>query len=109
VSAPDTISDLDIALSDSPYSITVGAVTKACIFVEGDSVALALERGGHFGGAGGQIAGHAVATVRTDAFPAIKGNDACTVSDGTTPRNFTVWRRLRIQDGAVTELILKAA
>jgi hypothetical protein len=101
------VEDLTTYFIDTPYRITVAGVTKICLFVEGDEVT--LQQSGM-----GQIAAQAVVTVLTSDFPAIKGNAACVITtiapDGSTSTsNFTVWRRIRIQDGALTELLLKAA
>jgi hypothetical protein len=63
----------------------------------------------------GQIVSGLTAIYITADFPTLKGNDPCIITkaanDGTVEsvRNFTVWRRLRIQDGALTEIFLKAA
>lgn len=100
--------DLSVYFADTPYTLTLGGVTKPCLFVEGDEVTLAQS-------GMGQIAAQAIATVNTSEFPAVKGNDAVVITklkaDGTaeSTRSFTVWRRIRIQDGALTELLLKVA
>lgn len=98
--------DLSIYFAGTPYLLTVGGVSKPCLFTEGDEITLQAS-------GAGQIAAQAVATVITADFPGIKGGDACSVAlakdDGTTSElgNFTVWRRLRIQDGGITEILLK--
>jgi hypothetical protein len=98
--------DLDTIFADSPHTITVSAVTKPCWFTEADDVQLQQAHGS------GQITAEAVATIKTADFPSVKGGDPCTIThtapNGTqTTVTYTVWRRLRIQDGAATELLLR--
>jgi hypothetical protein len=101
--------DLRAIMSDGPHTITIGGVTKACIFEETDE--LALPEGRSIGAE--QIVTASIATVVSADFPTVKGGDACTVitrnKDGSIAStvNFTVWRRLRVQDGAATELMLR--
>jgi hypothetical protein len=101
--------DLDDLLEDSPHTITAGDKTAACWFASSDEAVLSR------GGTAAQIANVSVAQVKTDDFPNIKGNDAVTIKelndDGTaiSSQNFTVFRREAIQDGAMTELVLKKA
>jgi hypothetical protein len=98
--------DLRAIFADDPYTITAGGVTQPCAFQDTDELALP-------GPNGPQIVQAAVATIVTADFPALKGNDAVTINtlnaDGTvaSSQNFKVWRRMRVQDGVATELVLR--
>ena len=89
--------DIDTVLADSPDTITIAGVTKPCVFSEHHEVVLEHE------GRAGQIVLASIALVKTADFPNVKGDDACVVNGA----NYKVWRRLRVQDGAMTELYLR--
>ncbi len=89
--------DVDTMLADWGHSITIAGVTKPCLFDERDEVGLEQN------GCAGQIMRVAVVLVKTSDFPNVKNDDACVV-DGVS---YTVWRRLRQGDGAITELLLR--
>ncbi len=89
--------DVDTMLADWGHSITIAGVTKPCLFDERDEVGLEQN------GGAGQIMRVAVVLVKTSDFPNVKNDDACVV-DGVS---YTVWRRLRQGDGAITELLLR--
>ncbi len=89
--------DIDTMLADSPDTITVAGVTTPCVFIEHHEVVLEHE------GAAGQIVLVSIALVKRADFPNVKGDDACVVNGA----NYKVWRRLRVQDGAMTELYLR--
>jgi hypothetical protein len=89
--------DVDTMLADWGHSITIAGVTRPCLFDERDAIGLEQD------GGAGQIMRVAVATIKTSDFPNVMNDDACVV-DGVS---YTVWRRLRQGDGAITELLLR--
>lgn len=103
--------DLDAFMADSPYTLTAGNVTAPCWFASSDEVLLMAR-----GVTAGQMTSVPVAQVLTRDFPAIKSGDACTVAENdpntgeqVSATQFTVFRPPeRIQDGSMTELLLKA-
>lgn len=105
--------DIDTMLDDSPHSITIAGVTTGCWFDDGEE--LSLDGRGSLS----QVKETAQAYIKTSAFPTLAGNAACvitfTLKDGagnvlgTTATNWTVWRRMRERDGAVSQLILRKA
>lgn len=103
------LNDLRAIFADGPYKITAGGITQPCLFQDTDELALPAP---HAGGQP-QIIQAAVATIVTADFPALKGGDAVVVStladDGSVAgtQNFTVWRRMKVQDGAATEIVLR--
>jgi hypothetical protein len=105
--------DLDLILADEEgFLITIGAITRPCIFEQSDGLALRDPGAAPSSGANAVIAAQAVALVKTSDFPSAKGGDTCTVSCVTeqgfnTREDFRIWRRLRIHEGAMTELQLK--
>lgn len=101
--------DLRAILADGPYTLTAAGVTQPCMFFDTDELALPAPHGG----GNAQIIEAATATVVTEDFPTIKGNDPVVITetkdDGSTvTQNFKVWRRLKVQDGAALELVLRA-
>lgn len=91
--------DVDTMLTDWGHSITIGGVTKPCLFDERDEVGLEQD------GGAGQVMRVAVAMIKTSDFPSVKNDDACIVDS----LSYTVWRRLLQGDGAITELLLRKA
>lgn len=98
--------DLRAIFADDSYTLTAGGVTQPCMFQDTDEIALP-------GPNGPQIVQAAVATIVTADFPALKGNDPVTVNTLNDDRSiastqtFKVWRRMKVQDGLATELVLR--
>lgn len=89
--------EIDTMLGDWGHSLTAGAVTHPCLFDQRDEIGLE-----HEGGAG-QLLRIIVAIVKTSHFPGLQGGDPVTV-DGIA---YTIWRRLLLGDGGLTELSLR--
>jgi hypothetical protein len=104
--------EADVAdiIGDGTHTITIGLITKPCSFSEADEATAALARSG----GAEQITVHALVMVNTADFPSVKGKDAVTVNKidpvtaaVITTTAYSVWRRQRIHEGAVTELWLR--
>lgn len=101
--------DLRAIFADGPHTLTAGGVTQPCAFQDTDELALPAPHGG----GQPQIIQAAVATIVTVDFPALKGGDAVVITtlngDGTvaSTQNFKVWRRMKVQDGEASELVLR--
>ena len=91
--------DLDSLMTDSPHTITVGAVTKKCWFDKFDSVQQDAT-------GGGQIIAVITALVKTDDFPSVKVGDSVVITTSSTPTTYNVIGRLLMGDGATTSLTL---
>jgi hypothetical protein len=91
--------DIETMLADWQNEISDGETSALCLF--DDSEELLLEQVG----AGGQVARKITATIRSSDFPALGANDAVSV-DGIA---YTIWRRLQLGDGALSELWLRLA
>lgn len=94
--------DLDVMLSDSPHTITVGEVTKPCFYD------LRSEVGEEVGNAAGQVLEIEIASIKADHFPAIAEGVAVTVrqiEELTWQQQYTVLRIL--PNGSMKELLIK--
>lgn len=86
-------------LRDWGQQITVAGVTRNCLVDERDELGLEQQ------GAAAQVQRVIVATVKSADFPAIAHNDPVELG----AKNYTVWRRVLLGDGALTELFLRRA
>ena len=99
--------DIPAMLAKSPHTITDPAVVAGksakCWLDERDEFALEGPTGG-----GGQIVHITVATIQTSAFPELKAEDAVQItSELAGPQDFIIWRRQQLDDGLVTQLLLR--
>lgn len=99
---PGESADIDVMLSDSPHSITVGGITRPCFYD------LRGELGAEAGGAAAQVLQIEVATIKADHFPAIAEGSAVVIAEqGAWTQNYTVLRIM--PSGAFSELLLQRA
>jgi len=89
--------EITTMLTDWGNELTAGEITAACLLDDREDLALEQD------GGSGQIVQRITATIRTSDFPALAANDPIAI-DGIA---YTVWRRLKLGDGALSELWLR--
>ena len=89
--------DIPTMLTDWGNVLTADEVSAACTLDDREELVLEQD------GGSGQIARYTVATIRTSDFPSLAANDPISI-DGV---NYTIWRRLLLGDGALSELWLR--
>lgn len=99
LSFPDLSAEVDVLMSLQPDSFTAGGVTTPCVFMFADQPA----QQGHIGSGQQMAVGYVL--VKTTDFPSLKRGDAVTVNGAA----FSVQLASRIQDGAITQVMLGKA
>jgi hypothetical protein len=99
---PGESNDIDVMLSDSPHSITVGEVTKPCFYD------IRSEVGEEVGNAAGQVLEMEIASIKADHFPALAEGATVTIRqliELLWQQQYTVLRIL--SNGSMKELFLQ--
>jgi hypothetical protein len=89
--------EIETMLADWDNVLTAGDLSVPCLLDEHDELQLEFE------GAAGQIARQVTAVIRTTDLPDLAANAEITI-DGI---EYTVWRRLLLGDGALSQLWLR--
>ncbi len=97
---PNESEDLDVMLSDSLHTITVGAVTQPCFY---DNSA---QEGSFPGSDAAQVLQMETASIKTDHFPDLAEGDQVGITEKETwQQDYTILRILK--NGAMSELLLQ--
>ena len=97
---PNESEDLDIMLSDSLHTITVGAITQPCFYD------LSAQEGNFPGSDAAQVLQMETASIKTDHFPDLVEGDQVTIAEiSAWQQDYTILRILK--NGAMSELLLQ--
>jgi hypothetical protein len=91
--------EIETMLTDWGNVLTAGEISAACLLDDREELVLEQE------GGGGQIVRRITATIRTSDFPSLVPNDPIEI-DGVA---YTVYQKLLLGDGALSELWLRLA